>query len=128
MAGVTYNIIRKMNMTLPVIYSPFYNAISGVFVVIIFYWKLNLSQLGLSETLLLTLGCLGDLIGQLTMSMALKYGEASKITPFLYLMIVFGLVFDVLLMHYSFSGSEILGCAVILVSILTPPVKNYFNH
>lgn len=47
MAGITYNIIRKMNMTLHMIYSPFYNAISGVFVVIIFYQSLNLGELGL---------------------------------------------------------------------------------
>jgi len=55
--------------------------------------------------------------------MAMKHGETAKMTPFLYLMIVIGLVFDVAFMNYEYSALEILGCIIIFVSILTPPIK-----
>lgn len=59
-----------------------------------------------------------DAFGQVFYTLALRFEEASKISPFFYLMIVIGFLADVLLFNYQFTFIQILGSLLIFSSLM----------
>jgi len=54
-------------------------------------------------------------MGQMLKSLALKYEEASVVTPFSYLQVLYLFVCDVVIFKYSFNSTDILGTIIISV-------------
>ena len=54
------------------------------------------------------------------MTLALKYGKATILTPITYLNIVFLLVIDLLVFKYRFEFLYFVGFSVIILSVLAP--------
>ena len=92
-AGTAYTIVRKMNQTMHYIYSAFYNGLAGIPFFIVLYFinpdSLSFKTYTWASVGLMLLGATGDLIGQVCMSMAYRYEDASRIGPINYFMIVF---------------------------------------
>ena len=82
-----------MNQTMHYIYSAFYNGLAGIPFFIVLYFinpsSLSIEKYNFENIGLMLLGASGDLIGQVCMSMAYRYEDASRIGPINYFMIVF---------------------------------------
>lgn len=68
-----------------------------------------------------------DLLGQLCMSLAFKYGEASVVAPFSYLMIIFTYLSDGILFHYNFTPIETGASIVVLFALLIPVIVKWLK-
>lgn len=123
-AGTAYTLVRQMNKSLHYIYSAFYNGFFGIPILVYVYFfhpqMFNYGSYSLKDVLLMSAAITGDLIGQIAMSLAFKFEEASRVGPILYMMIVFTYLADLLFFHYQFTLAESLGSLVVFVSILTP--------
>lgn len=124
MAGTAYTLVRSMNKTLHYIYSAFYNGFFGIPILILAYFfapnVFSIEKYTWTDVLLMSGAISGDLIGQVAMSLAFKFEEASRVGPILYMMIVFTYLADIIFFHYEFTLAESLGSLVIFISILTP--------
>ena len=60
-----------------------------------------------------------DLIGQLCMSLAYRYEDASRIGPINYFMIVISFLFQ-FLANESFNMLEMIGALIVCVSVISP--------
>jgi drug/metabolite transporter (DMT)-like permease len=62
MAACTFNIMRTLNKTVPVIITPFYNSFGGLFFIIFFWNQINLSLLAWPERILIFMAASVDMI------------------------------------------------------------------
>jgi len=111
-----------MNNQMHYLYSVFYSGFSGfiiVFPIILVDTSLiHVKSYDRGDIILLSLASITETLGQLFLSLSLKFEEASKVSPLLYLTILFGFLSDILLFRYKFSFLEILGTFIIVVPIL----------
>ena len=111
-----------MNQKLHYLYAVFYAGFSGFIIVypviLLFPSLIHFSQYSKSDCLILTLASITDTLGQIFFSLALKYEDAAKISPLLYLTIVFGFVSDILLFNYRFSFMERVGTLLVFIPIV----------
>ena len=115
-------VVKKMNQKLHYLYAVFYAGFSGFIIVypviLLFPSLIHFSQYSKSDCLILTLASITDTLGQIFFSLALKYEDAAKISPLLYLTIVFGFVSDILLFNYRFSFMEMVGTLLVFIPIV----------
>lgn len=75
----------------------------------------------------LIVAALGAYGFQTFMSVAYKYENASKLTPFMYLSIIGTFIADVTLFNFTYTGREIIGASLILICIASPWAYKYFT-
>ncbi|CAI2374477.1 unnamed protein product [Moneuplotes crassus] len=122
--------LRALNKEIHYLVSPFwYFATSLILALMILavypsaYHFSKFTKIDLTIFLLSTLFAYG---GQLFSSKALKYSEASLITPLQYLNILYFLISDIAIFHSTFTVTDAIGGLLILVSLLAPVSQTFY--
>ncbi|CAI2373664.1 unnamed protein product [Moneuplotes crassus] len=79
---------------------------------------INVASYDLIDTVLLLLASLGTTFGMMTISIGLKHLPASTAAPITNLEVAFGFVADILIFHYQFYMSDVVGACIIFGSLL----------
>lgn len=77
----------------------------------------NVSQYDLQDFMLLLLAAMGTTFGMITISVALRHLPASTAAPIMNLEVAFGFIADVLIFHYQFYLSDLIGALIIFTSL-----------
>ena len=68
-------------------------------------------------------------VGQTLGSIAYKYEEASKMSPFAYTSGIFLMIADILIFNYDFNLTDVIGILVVFISLLIPIIiKGYYHE
>ena len=68
------------------------------------------------------------MVGQISMSLAYKFGSAPKIAPFSNTETVFTIIADVFFFSYQFVSTDIFGIFAIVISLSIPLVLNILKE
>ena len=132
LASITFSVsviaMRRLNESTSVNYMvvPFYIAVIGVPFSLSFELfsdnALNISTYTSRDIIFLSIIGVLSITYHQFLSLAFKYEKASRLSPFLYLLVVGGFTADVTIFHIDFTSMDVLGCTVVVVGILAPVV------
>ncbi|CAI2374067.1 unnamed protein product [Moneuplotes crassus] len=125
--GSVFVFLRALNnMNLPLIISPLYFGIATCFqTLLVFIFKRDLLNFELYDSVnLILLSLVGTtaVTGLITMNIANKYSLASKMAPISYLENVFTLLADILIFHYHFVSTDVVGMIIIVICLAAPMI------
>ncbi|CAI2373771.1 unnamed protein product [Moneuplotes crassus] len=84
---------------------------------IFFDGLINVASYDITDTILLLLASMGTTFGMLTISVGLKHLPASTAAPITNLEVGFGFIADILIFHYKFYLTDLLGACIIFCSL-----------
>ena len=109
--------------------SPFYFGITtfceAMLLLIVIPSVYNFDHYTIYGVTLLLISGVANYMGQTLRSLALKYEDASVVSPFNYLQVVYLFISDVLVFKYSFQANEILGGLIISTWLLVPELYKW---
>ena len=110
---------RVANKSIHYAISPFYFGITtyieAILVLIFFPSLYNFGSYTFYGVSLMLASGVANYVGQTFRSIALKYEDASVVTPFNYFQVIYLLLSDVFVFNYTFSSIEIVGGVIISV-------------
>ena len=87
-------------------------------IIIAFTDLINIYNYGIIEMLLLFASAVGGIVGQVFWGLAYKNVEASKLSPFWNLEIVFLCILETILLEYKFAETDIIGGIMVISAIV----------
>ena len=125
--------LRRVNKVLHPLHSPVFFAISTLtvcLVIMFFQPKLipKVHTYTYFQMFLLFLGSQIGMISQFFRSSAHGYEKASRLAPYIYLQVVFGIIADLFVFHFKFTLLETLGIAIVSVCLLIPAFMKYYGY
>jgi len=110
-------IIRILNQHIHYALNPFWFGITAIFEALILILAVpsvyNFTYYTWTDSSLFLMSGVFNYAGQIMKSLAFKHEEASVVTPFQYLEVLYLAICDIVLFHYSFSFTDILGSIII---------------
>ena len=118
--------LRMANKHMHYAISPFYFGVTTyceALILLMFIPSVyNFQHYTLYGVALMTLSGVANYIAQTLRSAALKFEDASVISPFSYLQVIYLFILDLLVFNYSFKSTEILGGIIITLCLLGPEI------
>jgi len=123
--------VRILNKHVHFSLSPFWISVTTVVQSIVIMWfKPSLFNFSHYTVISVFIMCSSGIFGFLSQSfksLALKYGEASVMSPFGYLQVVYLFIWDLLIFHYSFNSTDIIGAALITLCLFGPVLYSIYS-
>ena len=119
--GISLVYLRRVNQQINHMIFIFYFftiMVAQSLLIIVFTDLIKISNYGAIELLLLFASAVGGIIGQVFCGLAYKYVEASKLSPFWNLEIVFLCVLESILLNYKFSATDIAGGSMVIIAVV----------
>ena len=125
--------LRRVNKVLHPLHSPiFYFFVASCFWIIFIILKPEytpkVDTYTLTETILLFCGTQVAFVAQFLFSCAYAYEKASRLAPYLYLEVVFGILADLFIFKISFTLEQALGIIIISIWLLIPAFMKYYGY
>ena len=109
--------------------SPFYLGVGGIIQIVIIEYlyptQVNTQFYQQSDIKYFAVLCLAQIGVQFFMVRANFYYESSSMAPILYLENIFTLLTDILIFHYRFVMTDIIGIIIIALGLVIPLIVKY---
>ena len=131
-ASLAYICMRKINTVVHYIFSPYYLAYCSFFVCVLAYIydsnNLNPERYGMKEVSYWSLWGLLSLVGQLLLSAAYKYSNASTLSPIMYLNCISNIFTDLLYFKLDFYYTDLVGGTMTSGWVILPVLLLVFKN
>lgn len=130
-ASVAYICMKKVNQEIHYIFSPYYLNIASLLLIIPIYLidsdLIHLHWTYKNMGYLFFIG-LFALAGQILLSVAYKYGNASTVSPLMYINCLFNIFIDLLYFNFPFYWTDVIGAVLITGCLSLPVFILYRSH